>query len=93
MEIILLWLDELDDFVFVITAFWERSRALWLQVGLLASVGLAACEVTVEAARWSPALAGVACTSVVAWTTGATLTALMRRMRLKPRWRALEKFG
>ena len=84
MEIILLWLDELDDLVFVITAFWERTRALCLQVGLLASVALAGCELTIEAARWSPALASVACSSVVVWSAGAMLTALVRRVRLKP---------
>jgi hypothetical protein len=84
MEIMLLWLDELDDVVFVITAFWERTRALCLQIGLLASVALAACELTAEAARWSPALAGVACSSVVAWSIGAALTALVRRLQLKP---------
>jgi hypothetical protein len=85
MEIVLLWLDELDDVVFVITAFWERTRAVCLQVGLLAAVALAGCELTIEqAARWSPALASVACSSVVVWSTGAMLTALMRRMRLRP---------
>ena len=84
MEIMVLWLDELDDVVFVITTFWERTRALCLQVGLLASVALAGCELTVEAARWSPALASVAFSSVVVWSTGALLTALVRRLRLNP---------
>jgi hypothetical protein len=84
MEIILLWLDELDDVVFVLTAFWERSRALCLQVGLVASVGLAGCEVTEQAARWSPALAGIACSSVFVWSTGAMLTSLVRRMKVNP---------
>jgi hypothetical protein len=84
MEIVLLWLDELDDFVFVITTFWERTRALCLQLGLLAAMGLAACELTVEAACWSPALASVAFSSVVVWSSGALLTALVRRLRLKP---------
>jgi hypothetical protein len=84
MEIILLWLDELDDVVFVITAFWERTRAICLQIGLFASVGLAGCELTVEAARWSPALATVACSSVVVWATSAMLAAVIRRATLKP---------
>jgi hypothetical protein len=84
MEIVLLWLDELDDFVFVMSAFWERSRALCLEAGLFASVGLAGCELTAEAARWSPALAGIACSSVVVWSMGAMLTSLVRRMKVKP---------
>jgi hypothetical protein len=84
MEIVLLWLDELDDLVFVISAFWERTRALCLQVGLLAAVALGGCELTVEAARWSPALASVACSSVVVWSAGAMLTAVVRRIKLKP---------
>jgi hypothetical protein len=83
MEIVLLWLDELDDVVFVVTTFWERTRALCLQVGLLASVALAGCELTAEPAHWSPALASVACSSVVVWATGALLIALVRRLRLK----------
>jgi hypothetical protein len=84
MEIVLLWLDELDDVVFVITAFWERTRALCLQIGLIASLALAGSELTIEAARWSPALASVALSCVAFWSTGALSTALVRRLRWRP---------
>jgi hypothetical protein len=84
MEIVLLWLDDLDDFVFVFVAFWARLRRLCLQVGLLASFLLAGCELSVTAAMWSPALAGIAGSSVALWTSGALLFLLGRRIAPKP---------
>jgi hypothetical protein len=45
-------------------------RAL-LQVGLIASVGLAGSELSAIATYWAPALSGVAAASVGAWLVGA----------------------
>ena len=83
MEVILLWLDELDDLAFVLLSFWERFRRLCLQIGLLASLTLAGCEISVTASGLSPALAGVAGSSVVLWGLGALLFLASRRFRSK----------
>jgi hypothetical protein len=78
MEVVLLWLDELDDFVFAGALVWERLRRWCLQVGLLAAVMLAASELTRTAALWAPALAGVAASSVALWLLGAMLVLAKR---------------
>jgi hypothetical protein len=83
MEVVLLWLDDLDDLVFVLVSLWARLRRFSLQVGLLAAFLLAACELSMTAAVWSPALAGIAGSSVAFWTTGALLFLLARRPDLK----------
>jgi len=70
MEIVLLWLDDLDDLLFSMAAAWERLRRVLLQVGLGASVGLAGAELSAVATYWAPALSGVAAASVGAWLLG-----------------------
>ena len=84
MEIVLLWLDDLDDLAFVFVAIWARLRRFCLQVGLLAAFLLAGCELSMPAAVWSPALAGIASSSVAVWTAGAVLFLLVRRADPKP---------
>lgn len=79
MEVVLLWLDDLDDALFSLALAWERLRRLVLQVGLAASFGLAASDSFALAAQWAPALFYVAATSVSAWLLGAILRALYRR--------------
>ena len=94
MEIVLLWLDDLDDLVFVAAAFWTRLRRFCLQIGLFAALLLAGSELSTEmstaqsiaqstlAADWSLAFAGIAGASVVVWTAGALLVLLAGRMDL-----------
>jgi hypothetical protein len=84
MEIVLLWLDDLDDFVCALVALWAGMRRLCLQVGLLAACSLAACEASMTAAAWLPMLAGVAAASVALWLAGAPLVLLARRLRSPP---------
>ena len=84
MEVVLLWLDDLDDLVFVLAAVWTRLRRSCLQVGLSAAFLLAACELSMTAAVWSPALAGIAGSSVALWSAGALLFLLAHRLDLKP---------
>jgi len=71
MEIVLLWLDDLDDLLFSLALMWERLRRLLLQVGLAAAFGLAAAETAAVATRWSPLLSLVAAAAVTAWLAGA----------------------
>jgi hypothetical protein len=79
MEVVLLWLDDLDDSVFVLVALWTRLRGFCLQVGLTAAFLLAGCELSVTAVTWSPALAGIAGACVALWTAGALLFVVARR--------------
>ena len=42
MEILLQWLDELDDLIFAGFALWQRLSQLCLRVALVATLGLVA---------------------------------------------------
>ena len=81
MEIVLLWLDDLDDLVFSGALAWERLRRFCLQVGLTASLMLAVCEFSASSQVWAPPLAGVAASSVSVWVLGA-LCILVQRLEL-----------
>jgi len=67
LEVLLLWLDELDDVVFVLASLSHRMRHRCLQVGLAAALSLVGVELVVEAPRWASALASVAGASVALW--------------------------
>lgn len=75
MEVVLLWLDDLDDALFLLALEWERLRRLVLKVGLTASLGLAASDLSALAAAWAPAFFCVAAASVGAWFLAAILRA------------------
>ena len=79
MEVVLLWLDDLDDVLFTAALVWERLRRTLLQVGLASASALAVVEQAAIAAHWAPALAYVAAASVVAWLAGALLRAYYYR--------------
>ena len=81
MEIVLLWLDDLDDLVFCGALAWEPLRRLCLQIGLTASLTLAACELSASAGAWAPQLAAVAASSVSIWLVGA-LCILVQRLEI-----------
>jgi hypothetical protein len=73
MEVVLLWLDDLDDVLFSLALAWERLRPALLQIGLAASFALAGSELSATATQWAPAFSGVAAASVGAWLLGAVL--------------------
>jgi CHASE2 domain-containing sensor protein len=79
MEVVLLWLDDLDDALFSIALVWERLRRAVLLVGLASAILLAAAEVAARATAWSPAFSGVAAASVIAWLVGTLARALHDR--------------
>ena len=81
MEIVLLWLDDLDDLVFSGALAWEPLRRLCLQIGLAASLTLAVCELSAYAGAWAPQLAGVAASSVGIWLLSA-LCILVHRLEI-----------
>jgi len=79
MEVVLLWLDDLDDCLFSVALVWERLRRAVLRVGLVSAFALAAAELSAIATQWSPAFAYVAAASVGAWIAGAILRAFYYR--------------
>ncbi len=83
MEIVLLWLDDLDDLVFSAALKWEQMRQLCLKIGLLAAFTLVACEMEATATMWVPKLAFVAAASVGFWLLAACIAAA-RRLDAEP---------
>ena len=73
MEVVLLWLDDLDDMVFSLALKWEQLRRSVLRVGFVAALALATCELSLIATELTPALSVVAAASVAAWFVGAAL--------------------
>ena len=84
MEVVLLWLDDLDDVLFTLALDWERLRRLVLKVGLLASFGVAASDLCALAAEWALGLCYVAAASVSAWFLGALLRAFYLSEKGRP---------
>ena len=82
MEIVLLWLDDLDDLLFSAALVWERLRRGLLQVGLAASFALAATEVAAVATQWAPLLCTVAAATVGVWLLGAAARTYYYRARV-----------
>jgi hypothetical protein len=78
MEVVLLWLDDLDDALFCVALAWERLRRIVLSIGFSSSLALAVCELTAIATQWSPAFSYVAAASVASWFGGVALRALYR---------------
>jgi len=79
MEVVLLWLDDLDDALFSVALAWERLRRVVLKVGLASAVALAASELSAIATHWAPAFTYIAASSVAAWIAGAVLRAFYYR--------------
>ena len=82
MEVVLQWLDELDDCLFVAALLWERLRRAALKLGLSAAFALAGCELFaagVRGAGWVPVLAAVALASVGLWLVAAIVDLRNRR--------------
>jgi hypothetical protein len=64
VEVVLLWLDDLDDIVFTLALKWEQLRRAVLSVGLVAALAVATCEVSLVATELTPVLSVVAAASV-----------------------------
>ena len=79
MEVVLLWLDDLDDALFSVALAWERLRRTVLRIGLAAAFALAASELSAIATHWASAFSYIAASSVAAWFAGAVLRAFYYR--------------
>ncbi len=73
VEVILLWLDDLDDMVFSLALKWEQLRRSVLSVGFIAALAVATCELSLIATDLTPALSVISAASVAAWFVGAAL--------------------
>jgi hypothetical protein len=73
VEVVLLWLDDLDDLVFTLASRWEQLRQAVLRIGFVAALAVAACELSLFATALTPALSVVAGASVGAWFLGTVL--------------------
>ena len=79
MEVVLLWLDDLDDVLFSAALLWERLRRVVLQIGLAAALALAGSELAAVATQWAMAFSGIAAASVAAWFLGAAFRIIYYR--------------
>jgi len=69
MEIMLQWLDDLEDMIFAMPMLWERLRLPLLNIGLIAAGGLHAEAFWSVASWWVPACAAIAVTIAIGWFT------------------------
>jgi hypothetical protein len=73
MEVLLLWLDELDDIVFALVLALHRASSEVLAIGFGAAVLLAAVQPLAIRVEWTIALGALAVISVAARITAAAL--------------------
>jgi len=67
MEVVLLWLDELDDLVFAVALLAHRLRVLALSVGAAAAGGLALSMLELLSDAWALESAYAAALGVALW--------------------------
>lgn len=75
MEVVLQWLDELDDLVFAGLTFWQGLRRLCLLVAAIAAVGLHALPLLGIAVERVVPLLDLALIALVIWMIFAVISA------------------
>lgn len=78
MEIILLWLDDLDDLVFAVVHAVERLRWPCLEIGFASACGLVVVSYSEILVSWTPALFWTALASVMFWVAALAARELSR---------------
>lgn len=81
MEVVLLWLDELEDWILIAPLLWWRLRPCCLAVGLLCALLIPLTGVSPRVAATAVALSVVAAASVALWLLELCLFALFRRRK------------
>ena len=81
MEVVLQWLDDLDDLVFGLALLWEPLRRRVLLIGLAAALLLGAAPIGPILRLSDAALAVTALGSVLLWLIALLLGAATRRAR------------
>lgn len=84
MEIVLQWLDEIEDTVFTVALVWETLRRALLQIGLCAAVALQFTLSAAYALAYAKLLAGVALSSVLVWIASLVVSQLARSLARRP---------
>lgn len=80
MEVVLLWLDELDDLVYGLALLWEPMRRIVLCIGLGAALIIHFAPPPIA---YDVVLAGIAFASVLVWIV-ALLVLVSRGGGLRP---------
>ena len=75
MEIVLQWLDELDDLVFAAFSIWVRLRRICLAVATISAIALHAVPRLGNQPGVEFALAEISLASLAVWAILATLSA------------------
>jgi hypothetical protein len=70
VEIIMQWLDDLDDLVVAIVHMVERLRWPCLQIGFSAACGLVVVSLAQASLAWVSVLTWVALASLALWAAG-----------------------
>ncbi len=83
MEIVLQWLDDLDDAVFAVVLAWERLRRYCVGIGAASAAALAASAIV--ASDLVLPLAAVAAVSVSLGVIGAAVAAVAEARSSAPR--------
>ena len=82
MEIVLQWMDDLEDMVFALPLLWERLRIWFLQLGLIAAIALHADSIWQMAGWWAPLCAATACLVATGWFAALAASQARRRPAL-----------
>jgi len=75
MEVILQWLDDLDDLVCAFAQVAERSRWPSLQIAFGAALSLAAARFAALPDLWEPLLSSVSVGGLTLWAVGSWVVA------------------
>jgi hypothetical protein len=84
MEVVLQWLDEIDDLVFAGFSIWGRLRRLCLAIALAAAVALHVVPGQGILAEPVPGLLSVSLAALAAWGGVATISVLAERAARAP---------
>ena len=84
MEIVLQWLDELDDIVSTALLCWERLRPVCLFAGLVAAMLLCSDQLGVDLALPALLLANIAAGCVGVWSMMTVLGLAVERKNGAP---------
>ena len=60
MEVVVQWLDDLEDLIFVLPLAWERFRVWCLEIGLVSALMLGAIQFFRVLLEWTPTFASAA---------------------------------
>lgn len=83
MEVVLLWLDDLEDWILIAPLMWWRLRPCCLAVGLLCALLIPLTGVWPRLAALAVALSVVATSSVALWLLELCVFTLFRRRRTR----------